>query len=343
MAQCTKSRRARRAAAWLVALGVVSAGCASTPYRYGRFHPNEPGGVALEPIEVSYGRPRKTLDRIGWVLGAPKRILTLNRKTDNHRIDPETVEQLKTYLADNDITDVYVAVNEYDPKGQWKRLRNNRRIAPGWRYSVGALAWLHYTVLPNRLFGGDRYDPYANSLNLSSDVPALVLSEAAYAKDVHSRRFPGAYAAIVNDLPVLSVMRKSRAARDVLSYARAEGDWKTEEQAYKVLYPQIGASSVGTAGPFVPVFGPFLSWGGAAAGHATGRIVARVQRSKLTQPPPDDDASEAQTADANSPPPESIPPESGRAAIPASYSAERSPGGPFPADRSAAIGGSAEP
>ena len=127
------------------------------------------------------------------------------------------------------------------------RLCENDRIAPFWRYSIGSLTWLGYTVFPNRIFGGDRYNPYTNSLNLSSDVPALVLSEAAYAKDIHSQQHPGAYAAIVNDLPVLSVWRKAKATSDVLGYARVEGDWKTEEQAYHVLYPQIGSASVGTA------------------------------------------------------------------------------------------------
>ena len=117
---------------------------------------------------------------------------------------------------------MYVAVNEYDPKGQWRRMRKNDRVSPFWRYSVGTLAWMHYTLLPNRLFGGDRYDPFANSLNLSSDVQSLVLSEAAYAKDIHSRRHPGAYAAIVNDMPVLSIWRRARAASDVLGYARAK-------------------------------------------------------------------------------------------------------------------------
>jgi hypothetical protein len=183
-------------------------------------------------------------------------------------------------MAVNDITDVYVAVNEYDPKDQWRRLRENKRVAPGWRYSMGTLNWLSYTILPNRLFGGDRYSPYTNTLNLSSDVPAQVLSAAAYAKDIHSQRLPGTYAAFVNDMPVLSVVREGKAARDVVSYARARHDWKAEQQAYHVLYPQIGGATVGTAGPLVPTVGPLLHLGGVAAGHAVGRTVAYIQEPK---------------------------------------------------------------
>jgi hypothetical protein len=259
---------------------LLGSGCATVPYQYGRFHPQDAGGVALQPVTVDYGKPNKTLDRIGWVVGIPARILTFNMKTSNHHISPKTVERLNTYLAENDITDVYVAVNDYDPKGQWRRLRENDRIAAGWRYTIGALTCLQYTAFPNRIFGGDRYNPYTNSLNLSSDVPALVLAEAAYAKDIHSRSYPGTYAAVVNDLPVLSVWRLARATNDVLGYARMEQDWKTEKQAYYVLYARLGSATVGTAGPLVPVFGPLLGIGGALAGHATGRVVAYAQRPK---------------------------------------------------------------
>lgn len=262
----------------------LASGCASTPYYYSRFHPQNPGGVQLQPIEVRYGQPRKTLDRIGYVLGTPARVITLNRKINNHNISPETTEKLTTYLIENDITDVCVAVNEYDPKDQWRRLRENKRIAAGWRYSLGTLNWVGYTVLPNRLFGGDRYSPYTNTLNLSSDVPAQVLSAAAYAKDIHSQRLPGTYAAFVNDLPVLSVVREAKATRDVLSYARARNDWKAEQQAYHVLYPEMGGAIVGSAGPFVPTVGPLLHLGGVAAGHAVGRTVAYVQRPKDAKP-----------------------------------------------------------
>ncbi|HEX7377413.1 MAG TPA: hypothetical protein VF278_09885 [Pirellulales bacterium] len=275
----------RRALHWSGAfIAIVVGGCATAPYQYGRFHPQSPGGVQLRPIEIVYGKPRKHLDRIGYVLGTPARLVTLNKKTNNHHVSPETVARLKTYLAVNDITDVYVAVNEYDPQGQWKRLRENTRVAPGWRYSLGALSWLGYTILPNRIFGGDRYSPYTNTLNLSSDVPAEVLAAAAYAKDIHSQRLPGTYAALVNDMPVLSVVREAKATRDVISYARAQGDWKAEEQAYHVLYPRIGGEVVGTPGRLVPTIGPLLHLAGVGAGHAVGRTVAYFEQPKEGKP-----------------------------------------------------------
>lgn len=261
-------------------------GCASTSYQYGRFHPAAPDGVALQPVIVEYGGPHKTLDRIGWIVGLPARVFTLNSKVNNHDISPETVDKLVAYLEQNDLTDVYVSVNDYDPKKQWQRLRANYRIDPFWRYSVGTLSWLGYTMFPNRVFGGDEYNPFTNSLILTSDVPARVLAEAAYAKDIHAREHPGAYATI-SDLPLFSMFRQARATGDVLGYAQVQQDQDTEKEAYHVLYPHIGSTAFGPAAHFVPVAGPFLSAGGALVGHATGRTITALQPTPTSNPAAD--------------------------------------------------------
>jgi len=255
----------------------MASGCASSPYRYGRFHPHEPDGVSLEPVVVEYGKPHKTLDRLAWLAGTPDRLFTLNPKASNHQISPETLEKLKTYLEENDLTDVLVSVNDYDPKGQWRRLRQNDKVAPLWRYSVGTMSWLGYVLIPNRVVGGDYYDPFTNTLNITSDVPALALAQAAYAKDIHSRSLPGTYATL-SELPGLSFVRSGRATNDVVGYARLRNSWEDEKEAYHVLYPHVGSQMFGPAAHFVPVAGPFLSAGGALAGHATGRAITALHK-----------------------------------------------------------------
>jgi len=283
MIRCLAGKR------WALLCGMalwLGSGCATTSYQFGRFHPQEPDGVDVQPVAVKQGTPHKTLDRFARLVGIPGQFFTLNSKTNNHDVSPETLEKLKTYLERNDLTDVLVAVNDYDPKGQWQRLRENDRISPLWRYTAGTLNWLGYVIVPNRVFGGDEYNPFTNTMTLTSDVPALVLAEAAYAKDIHARKNPGAYAAI-NDLPVLSMIRHSRATSDVLGYARLEHDWEAEKEAYNVLYPQIGSTTFGPASHFVPVAGPFLSVGGAVVGHAAGRSVSAVQEPKPIRSAPD--------------------------------------------------------
>ena len=144
---------------------------------------------------------------------------------------------------------------------------------------MGTLGWLKYAVIPYRVFGGDEYDPFTNSLNLTSDVPALALGEGAYAKDIHSRKLPGLYATI-NELPVVTLWRHSLAVGDVVGYARHHCDWEVEKDVYHVVYPNIGWLTFGPAAHFVPVVGSFLTVGGAIVGHATGRTTAAIVESR---------------------------------------------------------------
>ncbi|WP_157605460.1 hypothetical protein [Schlesneria paludicola] len=276
---------------------IVACGCATDgPYQYGRFHPDRSEGIDPEPVVVEYGKPHKTLDRMANILGTPAKILRLNSKVDNHHISDETLEKLITYLEKNDITDVCVDVNHYAPREQWRRLRENKRIAPGWKYTAGTLSWVRYTVLPGRVFGGTGYNAFTNSLYVNSDVPAMLLFEAAYAKDIHSQKHPGFYAVIVNDFPGVKVWRQTRAVKDVVGYAKQENDWEIEKETYKVMYAHLGSEAVGGFGILLTgptssgsnlLVGPLLGLGGAIAGHAVGHSVAREREAELEKLKPD--------------------------------------------------------
>ena len=104
--------------------------------------------------------------------------------------------EVATYAKVNELDGLCVRVNQYAPVDEWKRLTKNDRISPGWRYTVGALSLVGYTLLPGRIIGVDNYNPYTNSVYVYSDVPALAMEAAAYAKDVKHRDLPGTYAAV---------------------------------------------------------------------------------------------------------------------------------------------------
>ncbi|HEX3870486.1 MAG TPA: hypothetical protein VHV77_08625, partial [Pirellulales bacterium] len=240
------------------------------------------------------------LDRIGWVVGLPKRILPLNSKVDNHHISEKTTAKLVAYLEENDLGDVNVYVNHYDPRGQWQRLRQNESVGAGWRYSLGTFSWLKYTVLPGRIFGGDDYNPYTNAIYVNSDVPAMALKEGAAAKDVHTRVYPGSYVAVTG-LPIFSQRRSIQNANDVFGYAQEHHDWELERQAYHVLYPQIGSEVASVGTPLVAPVGwwaaPAVGVTGAAVGHVTGRTIAKRRDAEVhatgSEPPADENSKEA--------------------------------------------------
>ncbi len=271
---------------WLaVVCWLCSHGCAALPYRYGQFSTKDDDRST--EIAFQYGKPQKSLDNIAWFTGIWSRVLTLNSKVNNHAFSDESKEKLIAYLEENDLTDVLVRVNQYDPKGEWQRLRENDRVGPGWRYSIGLLSMAHYMLVPGRVFGGDEYNPYTNTLYINSDVSAVALHEAAYAKDVHSKSLPGSYA-FVNEIPPISIWRHTVGVNDVLGYAQAKEDWAVEMETYRVVYPQMGIHSTMLTGSFLPFWdGVVLSAAGAAAGHVTGRVAMfqreGQQRTKLDE------------------------------------------------------------
>ena len=251
-------------------------GCAAAPYRYSHFHGTDD---TTKEVVVEYGKPQKTLDRIAYLTGFWSRILPLSNKVNNHSFSDETKMKLFAYMEENDLNDVLVRVNQYDPRGEWRRLRENHRVSPGWRYTVGIVSIAHYTLLPGRVFGGDQYNGFTNSLSINSDVLAVVLHEAAYAKDIHSRSMPGSYA-FVNQIPFVSLWRHTKGVNDVLGYALTTDDWALERETYRVVYPQMGVHSTMIASPFVPFWdGLLLSVVGAGAGHASGQM-AILRRTK---------------------------------------------------------------
>ena len=219
-------------------------------------------------IEVVQGNPNKVVDSIGWIVGIPRRIVLWDRRVDNHQVQPETMAEVATYAKVNELDGICVRVNQYAPGEEWKRLTNNDRISPGWRYTVGALSLVGYTILPGRIIGIDNYNPYTNSVYVYSDVPALAMEAAAYAKDVKQRELPGTYA-VVNSLPVVSVWHETINTQDTLDYLQTHGTYEEQREGLAILYPNYGASVGGAFGSLFGFSGVF-EIGGAVVGHVSG-------------------------------------------------------------------------
>jgi hypothetical protein len=244
------------------------------------------------------GRPRPVVDGIGWVCGIPAKVMLLDSRVNNHHISPETEHQLREYVEINQLTDTKVRLNQYAPLDEWRRLARNKQVAPGWRYTIGTLHTLGYTLLPGRVFGGDRYNPFTDSLYVYSDAAPLSIVEAAYAKDVRSRELPGTYAA-VQDVPVVSLWHETIATRDALNYSFYSGSPQEAREAECLLHPRYGSRVGGVFGSFTGI-GSLSTWVGAACGH----VVGRYQASHIEgDPAPSSAAIETMSETAQSTPP----------------------------------------
>ena len=173
-----------------------------------------------------------------------------------------------------------VRINEYDPIGEWRRLRANTNVGAGWRYTFGAFGALNYTLFPGRLFGADGYNPYTDSIYIYSDIPCLAEEQASYAKLVRAQAHPGTYVALTS-LPFVQLWPEKTAKIDVLDYTLANGTPAQQIEATHILYAEYGAE-VGRQASVLFGAGIPLTLAGAGVGH----LSADAQPPACTRLPP---------------------------------------------------------
>lgn len=254
-----------------VALAGLS-GCATTPYRFGsaQWYRTSPELEARTlPQTIERGEPNKLLDTVGWVWGIPDKIILWDRRIDNHDIGPQTEAAVTDYLAKNELSSVKVRLNQYHPGDDWRRLVANDSVGAGWRYTLGTLSVLGETILPGRIFGGDHFNPFTNTIHVYSDVPAVAVHEAGHAKDFAQRKWKGTYAAVYL-LPGVPLYHEAQATNDALGYLLTESDEQTQKDAYEILYPAYGTYVGGALGSVFSGYGTYVA--SVLGGHALGRI-----------------------------------------------------------------------
>ncbi len=260
--------RLRVAASVFVVCVIAMSGCASTPYSFGsaaRYY-SSPELAARTEVQMERGRPQKAIDTFGWVWGIPSKILLWDRRVENHRIDAHTETQLATYLTENELSTVKVRLNQYHPRDDWHRLVANKSVGAGWRYTVGIISVAAEAVFPGRLFGGDHYNPFTNTIHLYSNAPAIALHEAGHAKDFARRKWKGTYA-VVGILPIVPLIQEGIATSDALGYLEATQNVSAQQEAYEILYPAYGTY----VGGEIRTLGPFGVIIGAIGGHVVGQ------------------------------------------------------------------------
>jgi hypothetical protein len=255
--------------------------------------PEPAGDVPKLSTQFEHGKPRKVIDACGWVFGIPRKIILWDRRAVNHDVSPETEQELSSYLEANGLTSTKVRINQYDPVGEWQRLRANKRVGAGWRYTVGAFGTLVYTVVPGRVFGSDGYNPYTDTINVYSDIPCLAQEQGGYAKLVHARPHPGTYS-VVTSLPVVQLWPEKKSKTDVLDYTLANGTPEEQDEATRVLYAEYGAEVGGQASLLVGSNLP-LTLAGAGFGHVAAHFCSPAATDEPAAPEASTEA--AATAD----------------------------------------------
>jgi hypothetical protein len=246
-------------------------GCATLPYSYGSASQYRTSAEleAESGSQIERGRPNAVLDTVGWVWGIPDKILLWDRRIDNHHVGSETEAAIADYLTKNELTSVKVRLNQYHPGDDWRRLVANDSVGAGWRYTLGTLSVLGETILPGRVFGGDHFNPFTNTIHVYSDVPAVAVHEAGHSKDFAQREWKGTYAAAYL-IPGVPLYHEAKATNDALGYLLTESDEQTQRDAYEVLYPAYGTYVGSALGGVFTGYGTYVA--SVLGGHALGRI-----------------------------------------------------------------------
>lgn len=264
----------------LLLVSFCQTGCASRSYSFGTasryYTSHELASITDQQIER--GKPRRFVDGFGWVWGIPSKIILWDRRMENHDIDARTEAEVMAYLQDNELSTVKVRLNQYNPRDDWRRLVANKAVGAGWRYTLGVVLVAGETIFPGRLFGGDHYNPFTDTVHLYSNSPAIAFHEAGHAKDFARRKWKGTYAAAYL-IPGVPLYHEAQATNDALSYVTATREPALQREAYNLLYPAYG-TYVGSA-----VNDPTgIAYVGAVLiGHAAGRWKSR----QIPDPPPE--------------------------------------------------------
>jgi len=263
----------------ILAFSALACGCATVPYQptSGADYPGR-YPLAQEPPRVVVGRPNGFLDASDWFWPGSllSKLLLWNGKVDSHQVSEETIAALTQFCREHELGDAMIRINAYSVGDEWKRTFSNRNIHPVWRYPFGFIAWVGYTILPGRFFGGDNYNPYSNTINIYSDLKPIALHEASHAQDFARQRYKGTYA-VLYMVPFVNLYHEAAASSTALSYIETFKPLEEQREACRLLYPAYATYVGGNIGDFVassaywPVY-----LGSVAVGHIVGLTTAAL-------------------------------------------------------------------
>jgi hypothetical protein len=262
-------------------------GCASSPEVYrlaDRYYLEQQIEFPDPGPQIEQGRPIGLLDGLNHrVLSLPAKLLLWNWELLDHKLPEGNRVILEHYLELNDLRSVKVRHNQYTPGGEFRRLTQNSAVGAGYRYTLGLLSWLRYTLLPDRLFagfpligGGDHFNPFTNTINVYSSDVAVLLHEAGHAKDYVQHEMKGTSFVLPRYLPGIDLLQEGRASNDAIRYLHCIRDNENELRAYRTLIPAYSTYVAGYFEGSLEVTMPIL-----LVGHIGARIQANRREREM--------------------------------------------------------------
>ena len=266
------------------------AACATSPEIYS---PPDPHYVEKQMAytgpgpQFERGRPNALVDGLNhYVFSVPTKLLLWNWQALDHKLPPENERLLRYYLVVNGLRAVKFRHNQYAPLQEFRRLRANSEVAWPYRYTLGLITWLHYTLFPDRLVaglpivgGGDHFNPFTNTVNVYSGDLGILLHEGGHAKDYLEHDSKGTSFALARLLPGVDLLQEARASTDAIRFLQCIRNRNQELRAYRTLIPAYSTYIAGYFEGGLAVYLPIV-----ATGHVSGRLQARAREGAYESP-----------------------------------------------------------
>lgn len=216
------------------------------------------------------------LDLLARLLSLPDELMLWNRKFKNRNVSDKTLEDLRQFMIRQDLQEVKVRVNKAAFVDEYRRLFTNKkmhwtiRIFPGFFTTTMSL-------ITERIFAGDYYNPFNDTIHIFSDITPVVIHEAGHARDFDHQDNRGFYA-LMRMVPGMDLIQEDEATTTAIRYFIQEKDHETEIESYKILYPAYGSYIGSYYGFMLPI--SLGSIGAILGGHWIGRHKAKEVRLK---------------------------------------------------------------
>ena len=234
---------------------------------------------AASPSVITRGAPLPFVDALGNFFSLGNKLLFLNPRFESHRLDPELEQTVAAFIARHGIEGLQVRLNEYAPLDDLRRLFVSGRVNLLLRLFFGLPMWLAVTLSCGRLFGGDHYNPYTDTVNLYSGHRAIALHELGHVLDFRRRTFPGLYA-LTRLIPGVALYQEYLASKYAIDFLRERGMHDEELRALRLLFPAYSTYVLGAIVEFFPSAGVrALLFPVIGLGHFLG-ISAAMRREK---------------------------------------------------------------
>lgn len=234
-------------------------------------------------LTISRGTPLALVDTTGNFLSLSNKLLFLSADLDSHYIDEDVERAMHEFAEHHGIEGGHVRINEYAPLDELGRVFSNGRVNILLRLSFGLLGWLSYVLMVNRIFGGDHYNPFADTVNIFSNHKGIALHEMGHLLDFRRRDYPGLYS-LLRLIPGVALYQEYLASLYAVQYLDHIGDHDEELRAYRILFPAYSTYVLGFLAYILPnqvirtIAMPFV-----VLGHVLGNVMAQKRIDALNE------------------------------------------------------------